>query len=126
MKSLRIVWQASKSALLVLFCWFSIHGVALAAPAKKAAEKSSSTTGGGAYVMSYLLIVLSITLGMLFVCRSSNRHDRAHPEAYGKSKTAERTRKNSLPHVRPIIRGTREPTNSRPFGFGRFSIIKEH
>lgn len=93
MKSLRIVWQASKGALLVLFCWFSIYGAALAAPANKAAEKSSSTTGGGAYVMSYLMLVLSITLGMLFVCRSSNRRDRARPEVYGKSKADDQDEK---------------------------------
>lgn len=89
MKFPRIRWQSLKSVLYLLVCWLSIHGAALAAPAKKAEEKSSSTTGSGAYVMSYLLIVLSITLGMLFVCRSSNRRDRARPEVYGKTKSSE-------------------------------------
>lgn len=82
--------QRIKSVLYPLFCWLLIHGAALAAPPQpNQGAAGSATTGSGAYVMSYLLIVLSITLGMLFVCRSSNRRDRARPEVYGKSKTSQ-------------------------------------
>ncbi|GEM_PF-3434964 len=81
--------QRIKSVLYPLLCWLSLHGAALAAPPPNQGAAGSATTGSGAYVMSYLLLVLSITLGMLFVCRSSNRRDRARPEVYGKSKSSE-------------------------------------
>ena len=69
----RFRWRRFKAALMSLFAWFMVYGVVLAKPAIKVAEKKSSTTGSGPYVMAYLLIILATTLGMLFVCRSSNR-----------------------------------------------------
>ncbi|MBU4270671.1 MAG: hypothetical protein KKE86_01440 [Planctomycetes bacterium] len=89
MKFPRFRWQALKTALFCLFGWLSIHGFALA-QAVKQAEKKSSTTGGGAYVMAYGLVILGATLGLLFVCRSSNRRDRARPEVYGEAKADEK------------------------------------
>ena len=89
MKFPRIRWQALKTALFCLCGWLSIYGVALAKVAKEA-EKKSSTTGGGAYVMAYGLVILGLTLGMLFIVRSSNRRDRARPEAYGEAKADEK------------------------------------
>ncbi len=89
MKYPRFRWQALKTALFCLFIWLSIHGFALAQAAKQA-EKESSTTGGGAYVMAYGLVILGTTLGLLFVCRSSNRRDRARPEIYGEAKADEK------------------------------------
>ncbi len=87
----RFRWQALRIALYTLCGWLLVHGVVLAA-AKKAAEKAadSSTTGSGAYVMAYGLVILATTLGLLFVCRSSNRRDRARPESYGQMKSAEK------------------------------------
>ncbi len=89
MKFPRFRWQALKTALFCLFGWLSIHGVALAQVAK-VTEKKSSITGGGAYVMAYGLVILGLTLGMLFIVRSSNRRDRARPEAYGEAKADEK------------------------------------
>ncbi|MBN1394048.1 MAG: hypothetical protein JW959_03370 [Pirellulales bacterium] len=88
MKLLRVRWLSLKIAFISLVCWLSIHGDVLA-QAKKNTEKAvgdSSTTAGGAYVMAYGLVILSVTLGLLFVCRTSNRRDRAKPEVYGESK----------------------------------------
>ena len=34
------------------------------------------------YVMAYFLVIFGVALGMLFVCRSSNRRERARPEQF--------------------------------------------
>jgi hypothetical protein len=47
--------------------------------------KEGTTTepsGGGSWVLSYFLVGLAVTLGLLVVCRSSSRRDRIKPEAY--------------------------------------------
>jgi hypothetical protein len=70
---------------MALACWLYLFGVVLAQPPQpKAVEKD---TGSSVYVWCYLIVVLGIALGMLFVCRPSNRRDRARPEHYGESKT---------------------------------------
>ena len=89
MKFPRLRWQAVKIALFCMLGWLSVYGVALAQHGMKQPEKESSTTGGGAYVMAYGLVILATTLGLLLVCRSSNRRDRARPEVYAKSKSTE-------------------------------------
>ncbi len=89
MKFMRFGWSGLKAALYGICGWLSIHGVALAQAGKKGEESGGSTTGGGAYVMAYGLVVLATTLGLLFVCRSSGRRDRARPEEYG-AKTVEK------------------------------------
>jgi hypothetical protein len=38
------------------------------------------------YVMAYMIVIFGIALGMLLVCRSSNRRDRAKPEQFGETK----------------------------------------
>ena len=50
---------------------------------------NASTTGSGAYVFGYGLVMLGIVLGLLFVCRTSSRRDRARPEVYGQPKVIE-------------------------------------
>ena len=42
-------------------------------------------TGGGAnqYLVSYAIVLLGVGLGLLLVCNSSRRRDRAAPEKYG-------------------------------------------
>lgn len=75
--------------VLAAACWLLICvcGTAFAQRgAQPPAQSGSTTTGAGAYVMAYLLVILGITLGMLFVCRSSGRRDRARPEVYGEAK----------------------------------------
>jgi len=78
-----------KHWLTATVCWVLTYGFAFAQHgAQPAAPAKSSTTGTGAYVMAYLLVILGIALGMLFVCRSSGRRDRARPEVYGETKVA--------------------------------------
>ena len=42
--------------------------------------------GSGEYVTSYALVLAGVGLGLLLVCRTSNRRDRARPEQYEESK----------------------------------------
>ena len=51
--------------------------------AKDIDEPASSSSGGGAWVWSYMVILLVLALGMIAVCKSSGRRDRAKPESYG-------------------------------------------
>ena len=67
--------RSSKLALFALAGWL-MHGTTLyAAPLAQEAEKKSD--GGGSYLLSYALTAAGIVLGLLFVCRTSRRHDRA-------------------------------------------------
>ena len=82
---LRLFGGKAKMIVLVLAGWLALHGAALA----KAVEKKKDEGGGGeggSYVLPYALVILGIALGMLFVCRSCNRRDRARPEKYGDAK----------------------------------------
>jgi hypothetical protein len=41
---------------------------------------------GGEFVTSYALVLAAVGLGLLVICRTSNRRDRARPEQYAESK----------------------------------------
>jgi uncharacterized membrane protein (DUF485 family) len=76
-------------------CWSAgwLSGSAALAQGTTSAPAQSSTTGTGAYVFGYGLVMLGIVLGLLFVCRTSNRRDRARPEVYGQAKVIEEKEK---------------------------------
>ena len=65
----------------VLCIFLSIYGVALA---KKKEEEAPAKEEGttSLWVLGYFLVGLGITLGMLVLCRSSRRSERAKPQAY--------------------------------------------
>ena len=69
-------------------CWLAACGPALAA------ADTEGKKGGGAtaWTMPYFVVVLGVALGMMLVCRSARRRDRAKPQTYGDAKviTAER------------------------------------
>ena len=69
-------------SILALICWTAVPGVVLA----QAAEGSEESPGGGAlaYLAPWAVIVMCIGLGLVLVCRSSNRQSRAGPEQYAK------------------------------------------
>jgi hypothetical protein len=82
MKYLRLLLRGGRLVCFTTAGWLAAHGTVLAeAPGKK------EETGGGSYVMAYMLVLLGIGLGLLSVCRSSGRRDRAKPEAYDEAKT---------------------------------------
>jgi H+/Cl- antiporter ClcA len=78
----QIIWTACRRVLLFLGC-----SVALATDvlARDTTGKSESS-GNSAWVWAYILVILGVALGMLVVCKSSGRRDRAKPEAYGEGK----------------------------------------
>ncbi|MBN1588180.1 MAG: hypothetical protein JW888_01560 [Pirellulales bacterium] len=80
MNVLKTVFRKLWLLTLVLGWWLTLDGLAWAKPAKKAVVEESSNAGG--WVFPYFLVVLSIGLGMLVVCRTSRRSDRARPEKY--------------------------------------------
>ena len=81
MKCLQLVRQGGKLAFFTIGGWLAVHGTALAAAAPKKEDN-----GGGSYVLPYFLVILGVGLGLLLVCRSSHRRDRARPEQYDDAK----------------------------------------
>jgi hypothetical protein len=101
MKSWRRFSQAAKTAFLVLVTSLVLGGFALAqAPAPVPGVPGPGMPGrrgmnlgpnaqrkdSGEYVTSYALVLAGVGLGLLLVCRTSNRRDRARPEQYEESK----------------------------------------
>jgi hypothetical protein len=83
-----IVCEICRKGRIVFFTlagWLTLCGVAWAQlPKKEEGPKLNSST----YVMAYMLVIFGVALGMLLVCRSSNRRERAKPEQFGESKSA--------------------------------------
>lgn len=84
MAHVRTIGTAILRSFLVAWGWALLHGTAVAQVAQAKKEES----GGNSYVFSYFLVLLGIVAGMILVCRSSNRRDRARPEQYSKSSPA--------------------------------------
>ncbi len=80
----RLRWIAKKMRLaaLTVACWLAIYAPVLARAKPKEEEEDE---GGGMWVMSYGLVLLGIVLGMLVVCRSSRRRQRAQQEMFSDS-----------------------------------------
>ena len=88
MSLLKRLAQKLWSVALIWGWWLILEGSVWAKAVKPPAteEKSSNT---GVWVLPYTLVILSIGLGMLVVCRTSRRSDRARPQKYEALKTAE-------------------------------------
>jgi len=86
MRDWKMIWRAAKTAALTLAGWLAFYRAAFAAQAAPAGLPKQEDNGGGSYVLPYAIVLLGIGLGMLFVCRSSNRRERAKPEQYEESK----------------------------------------
>ncbi len=67
-----------------LAAWFAMCGTAMAQarPGMPPPPPPSSNS----YVVSYMLVLLGVGLGMLVLCRSSRRRDRAGAEQYQEDK----------------------------------------
>jgi hypothetical protein len=84
MMFVRRMWRGGRMAFFALATWLAVSGVAVAQaqqPKKEEPQLNSST-----YVMAYILVIFGVALGLLLVCRSSNRRERAKPEQYGEVK----------------------------------------
>lgn len=95
MKHLRWFLRGLKFAASAGLVWSVLYANALAQ--MKQETKGSSTTGGGPYVLAYCLVILAITFGLLVVCRSSGRRDRARPEQYADGKIGTRPDEKKSP-----------------------------
>ncbi len=82
MRGLRSIWRAVEFAFLGLAAWVAGEAIVFGKDAEE-----SSTTGAGAWVWAYMLVILIISLGLIVVCKSSGRRDRAKPEVYAEAKT---------------------------------------
>lgn len=81
MTYLHVTWQRGKVVFFAMVCWLTVHGAVFAQPAQQKQEP-----GGGHYVVSYAIVILTIAMGMMAVCRPSRRRDRAKPEIYDEIK----------------------------------------
>ena len=86
MTSVRQAWRAGRILFLALAGWLALHGAALAQRQPPIKPIEGQNLNSTVYVMAYGLVLLGIVLGMLLVCRSSNRRERARPEQYAESK----------------------------------------
>ena len=80
MKRLNLIWQRLITLALLLVFSFGMSADVWAGKLKKVA--SNSGENGQSWVVPYALVMLSVGLGMLFVCRSSRRSERAKPKEY--------------------------------------------
>jgi heme/copper-type cytochrome/quinol oxidase subunit 2 len=89
MTDMRRMWRGVRIAFFALAGWLAFQGAAWAA-LTTAPSNPAEKLNSGTYVMAYGLVIFGIALGMLFVCRSSNRRERAKPEQFGESKFAKK------------------------------------
>ena len=85
MQRLKKIFHTLAFYTSVVCLFLSIHGMALAKSKKEAEEASSASAEEGTtnlWLMGYFLVGLGITLGMLVLCRSSRRSERAKPQGY--------------------------------------------
>jgi hypothetical protein len=83
MSRIEFFWRKAKLLAMAAAMWLAVYGHALAAKNKPA----PADTGGAAestkgWVLPYFIVLLAIGLGMLVVCRSSRRSERAKPKQY--------------------------------------------
>ena len=87
MKSMKAILRTLYLGMMTWGCWAVIEGLAWARPATNKAKEEGS--GPGDWVLPYFIVVLCISLGMLIVCRTARRSDRAKPQKYEALKTAD-------------------------------------
>ncbi|HBO43297.1 MAG TPA: hypothetical protein DD670_05070 [Planctomycetaceae bacterium] len=71
------------SAFVAVYCLI----VQAPAWAQQAAQAKEESRGAGPWVLPYALVILCIGLGMMVLCRTSRRSDRARPQQYEALKT---------------------------------------
>jgi len=86
MRRLQRVWQAGRIAFFAMAGWLMACGDVFAQVNKQIPKKGDQEIGSGVWVFAYFIVILGIASGVLFVCRSGGRRDRAHPEQYGETK----------------------------------------
>ncbi|MGD9127306.1 MAG: hypothetical protein PVH19_07985 [Planctomycetia bacterium] len=80
MQTLKTIFTKLAFYTSVLCVFLSIHGLALAQDTNKSAAKEDGATN--LWLMGYFIVGLGIVLGLLVLCRSARRSDRAKPQEY--------------------------------------------
>jgi hypothetical protein len=88
MRYLERIWRATQVALVVVAGWLAVCDAALAQMQGARPVKPAESVNSGAWVFAYFLAILGIVAGLLFVCRSGGRRERARPEQYGEGKVS--------------------------------------
>ena len=89
MRNIERILRAGRLALLVVTGWLASHGAAVAqfvTPNKN--QPGTETLNSNVWVFAYFLAILGIVAGLLAVCLSGRRRERARPEQYGEGKVA--------------------------------------
>ena len=81
------ICRPGKIAAASLAVWSAACGPAWAQPPGQQ-QGPAQTVNSGVWVFAYFVVILGIALGVLAVCLSSRRRERARPEQYGEGKTA--------------------------------------
>lgn len=84
-RRLTTIFYRLKLYTSVLFLFLCIHGVALA----KKGEPEVKEEPINLWILGYFIVGLGITFGMLILCRSARRSDRAKPQEYKSLSTNE-------------------------------------
>jgi len=80
MKLPRRIYIVAKTIAFSLACWAGLAATVLARDTGTPEKKE------GSFLLSYMLVVMGVTLGMLVVCKSSRRREREKPEGYEERK----------------------------------------
>jgi hypothetical protein len=83
MRNLRSICRIMQFVLLSAAAWMAGQSMVLA---KDTPSTAVSNEGGGAWVWAYMIVILVLSLGLIVVCKSSGRRDRAKPEVYAETK----------------------------------------
>jgi hypothetical protein len=87
MKRIESLWRKLTVVTMALAFWLAMYGHVLAAKKEKLAEKTEGSSQS--WVFPYFVVMMAIGLGMLVVCRSSRRTERAKPKGYESLNTSE-------------------------------------
>jgi hypothetical protein len=83
MAIVREIWRRGQTVFFTLAGWLALGGVAFGQLPK---NEEGPSLNSSTYVMAYFLVIFGVALGMLLVCRSSNRRERAKPEQFVEGK----------------------------------------
>lgn len=86
MKRIESLWRKLKLVTVAAALWLAMYGHLFAAK-QKAVEKPSESSQ--TWVFPYFVVLMAVGLGMLVVCRSSRRTERAKPKGYESLNTSE-------------------------------------
>ena len=85
MRNIQSILRAARCAIFAAAVWTLCAAGFLAQPHNPGAP--TATESSSSWVMAYMLVIMIIALGMIVVCKSSGRRDRAKPEVYAEAKT---------------------------------------